>query len=105
MSIRYLLDCPEVVQVNQDVTDYPFGQDDIIHTSFHFIHHIFYCSSLSSALPPKTLPAVPPRLVAVSKTKPPDMVIEAYRKGHRNFGENYVSICIVHDGNMLYNYT
>uniref|UniRef100_A0A4W5Q474 Pyridoxal phosphate homeostasis protein n=1 Tax=Hucho hucho TaxID=62062 RepID=A0A4W5Q474_9TELE len=40
---------------------------------------------------PKTLPAVPPRLVAVSKTKPPDMVIEAYRKGHRNFGENYVN--------------
>ncbi|CAB1335955.1 unnamed protein product [Coregonus sp. 'balchen'] len=39
----------------------------------------------------KTLPAVPPRLVAVSKTKPPDMVIEAYRKGHRNFGENYVN--------------
>ncbi|CAB1330260.1 unnamed protein product [Coregonus sp. 'balchen'] len=38
-----------------------------------------------------TLPAVPPRLVAVSKTKPPDMVIEAYRKGHRNFGENYVN--------------
>uniref|UniRef100_A0A6Q2Z634 Pyridoxal phosphate homeostasis protein n=1 Tax=Esox lucius TaxID=8010 RepID=A0A6Q2Z634_ESOLU len=40
---------------------------------------------------PKTLPAVPPRLVAVSKTKPPEMVIEAYRNGHRNFGENYVS--------------
>lgn len=32
-----------------------------------------------------------PRLVAVSKTKPPDMVVEAYRQGHRNFGENYVS--------------
>lgn len=33
-----------------------------------------------------------PRLVAVSKTKPPDMVVEAYRQGQRNFGENYVSI-------------
>lgn len=41
---------------------------------------------------PQTLPAVPPRLVAVSKTKPPEMVVEAYRQGQRNFGENYVSI-------------
>lgn len=40
----------------------------------------------------QTLPAVLPRLVAVSKTKPPDMVVEAYRHGQRNFGENYVSI-------------
>ncbi|KAK5863013.1 hypothetical protein PBY51_000076 [Eleginops maclovinus] len=40
---------------------------------------------------PKTLPVVPPRLVAVSKTKPPEMVVEAYRQGHRNFGENYVN--------------
>ncbi|CAJ1055111.1 pyridoxal phosphate homeostasis protein isoform X1 [Xyrichtys novacula] len=39
---------------------------------------------------PKTLPAVSPRLVAVSKTKPPDMVVEAYRQGQRNFGENYI---------------
>ncbi|XP_075951466.1 pyridoxal phosphate homeostasis protein isoform X3 [Anarhichas minor] len=39
----------------------------------------------------KTLPAVPPRLVAVSKTKPPEMVVEAYRQGQRNFGENYVN--------------
>lgn len=40
---------------------------------------------------PQTVPAVPPRLVAVSKTKPPEMVVEAYRQGQRNFGENYVS--------------
>ncbi|XP_054638026.1 pyridoxal phosphate homeostasis protein [Dunckerocampus dactyliophorus] len=40
---------------------------------------------------PKTLPDVPPRLVAVSKTKPPEMVVEAYRQGQRNFGENYVN--------------
>lgn len=39
----------------------------------------------------QALPAVLPRLVAVSKTKPPDMVVEAYRQGQRNFGENYVS--------------
>lgn len=39
----------------------------------------------------QALPAVSPRLVAVSKTKPPDMVVEAYRQGQRNFGENYVS--------------
>jgi len=32
----------------------------------------------------------PPRLVAVSKTKPIEMIIEAYNSGHRDFGENYV---------------
>ncbi|KAA0191585.1 hypothetical protein HAZT_HAZT006869, partial [Hyalella azteca] len=31
-----------------------------------------------------------PRLVAVSKTKPKEMVIEAYLAGQRHFGENYV---------------
>ncbi|XP_018416524.1 PREDICTED: proline synthase co-transcribed bacterial homolog protein [Nanorana parkeri] len=36
------------------------------------------------------LPAVQPRLVAVSKTKPADVVIEAYKHGQRYFGENYV---------------
>uniref|UniRef100_A0A8C6ZFW5 Pyridoxal phosphate homeostasis protein n=1 Tax=Nothoprocta perdicaria TaxID=30464 RepID=A0A8C6ZFW5_NOTPE len=40
---------------------------------------------------PQGLPAVQPRLVAVSKTKPADMVIEAYEHGQRSFGENYVS--------------
>ena len=32
----------------------------------------------------------PPRLVAVSKTKPKEMILEAYAAGHRHFGENYV---------------
>eukprot|EP00878_Enallax_costatus_P009568 GHUV01009998.1.p1 GENE.GHUV01009998.1~~GHUV01009998.1.p1 ORF type:complete len:254 (+),score=36.61 GHUV01009998.1:213-974(+) len=32
----------------------------------------------------------PPRLVAVSKTKPVEAVQEAYDAGHRVFGENYV---------------
>jgi PLP dependent protein len=31
-----------------------------------------------------------PRLVAVSKTKPPLMVVEVYQLGQRHFGENYV---------------
>ena len=31
-----------------------------------------------------------PRLVAVSKTKPKELVQEAYDAGHRDFGENYV---------------
>lgn len=30
------------------------------------------------------------RLVAVSKTKPVQMIVEAYAAGHRHFGENYV---------------
>ena len=32
----------------------------------------------------------PPRLVAVSKTKPIGLILEAYRAGQRSFGENYV---------------
>src|SRR5438094_544688 len=31
-----------------------------------------------------------PRLVAVSKLKPKELVIEAYQHGQRHFGENYV---------------
>eukprot|EP00928_Gymnodinium_smaydae_P025750 TRINITY_DN20418_c0_g1_i1.p1 TRINITY_DN20418_c0_g1~~TRINITY_DN20418_c0_g1_i1.p1 ORF type:complete len:316 (-),score=45.74 TRINITY_DN20418_c0_g1_i1:199-1101(-) len=32
----------------------------------------------------------PPRIVAVSKTKPVEMLLEAYAAGQRHFGENYV---------------
>lgn len=35
-------------------------------------------------------PPRPVRLVAVSKTKPVEMLREAYDAGHRHFGENYV---------------
>lgn len=31
-----------------------------------------------------------PTLVAVSKTKPPIQIVEAYSVGQRHFGENYV---------------
>lgn len=31
-----------------------------------------------------------PRLVAVSKTKPKELIIEAYNCGQKHFGENYV---------------
>ena len=34
--------------------------------------------------------ATPARLVAVSKTKPPALIEEAYRAGQRTFGENYI---------------
>ena len=34
-----------------------------------------------------------PRLLAVSKTKPKGLVIEAYQEGHRDFGENYAQVC------------
>jgi Predicted enzyme with a TIM-barrel fold len=33
---------------------------------------------------------VQPRLVAVSKTKPKELIIKTYEYGQRNFGENYV---------------
>ncbi|XP_021936728.1 pyridoxal phosphate homeostasis protein isoform X2 [Zootermopsis nevadensis] len=36
------------------------------------------------------LQKVQPRLVAVSKTKPKDLILTAYEHGQRNFGENYV---------------
>lgn len=49
---------------------------------------------------PQALPAVSPRLVAVSKTKPPDMVVEAYRRGQRHFGENYVSSVFAEPQNL-----
>ncbi|XP_031563055.1 pyridoxal phosphate homeostasis protein-like [Actinia tenebrosa] len=39
---------------------------------------------------PENLPKVVPRLVAVSKTKPVEYILEAYEHGQRNFGENYV---------------
>ena len=32
------------------------------------------------------------RLVAVSKTKPKEAVIEAYKAGQRVFGENYIQV-------------
>ncbi len=32
----------------------------------------------------------PPRLVAVSKTKPVELILKAYHEGQRHFGENYV---------------
>ena len=36
------------------------------------------------------------RLVAVSKTKPKEMVQEAYDAGQRDFGENYVQVTKAH---------
>mmetsp|Transcript_29917 Transcript_29917/g.48122 ORF Transcript_29917/g.48122 Transcript_29917/m.48122 type:complete len:246 (-) Transcript_29917:331-1068(-) len=38
----------------------------------------------------KASKAVTPRLVAVSKTKPVEQLMECYGAGHRSFGENYV---------------
>ncbi|XP_072917989.1 pyridoxal phosphate homeostasis protein isoform X1 [Hemitrygon akajei] len=46
--------------------------------------------SSAAARRERALPAVVPRLVAVGKTKPPSLLIEAYRHGQRHFGENYV---------------
>ena len=37
-----------------------------------------------------------PRLVAVSKTKPKELVQEAYDAGQRDFGENYVQVELLH---------
>ncbi|XP_044269334.1 pyridoxal phosphate homeostasis protein [Tribolium madens] len=39
---------------------------------------------------PQELRCKPPRLVAVSKTKPVELIVDAYEAGQRHFGENYV---------------
>ncbi|XP_075986501.1 pyridoxal phosphate homeostasis protein [Anticarsia gemmatalis] len=39
----------------------------------------------------KDLPQITPKLIAVSKIRPPSMIVEAYQMGHRDFGENYVN--------------
>eukprot|EP00088_Acartia_fossae_P022947 TRINITY_DN2402_c0_g1_i2.p1 TRINITY_DN2402_c0_g1~~TRINITY_DN2402_c0_g1_i2.p1 ORF type:complete len:296 (-),score=39.91 TRINITY_DN2402_c0_g1_i2:27-914(-) len=45
-------------------------------------------------LPEESRPEKVPRLVAVSKTKPIELIIEAYNAGQRHFGENYIQeIC------------
>jgi len=43
-----------------------------------------------SASPVEMRAVKPPRLVAVSKIKPKELIIEAYEAGHRHFGENYI---------------
>ncbi|KAL5284322.1 PROSC family protein [Megaselia abdita] len=40
---------------------------------------------------PPTITTLKPQLVAVSKTKPVEAIIEAYSTGQRYFGENYVN--------------
>ena len=47
-------------------------------------------SSVYNEASPLTRAPNIPRLVAVSKTKPKELVIEAYESGQRHFGENYV---------------
>ena len=47
-------------------------------------------SSVYNEASPLTRAPTIPRLVAVSKTKPKELVIEAYESGQRHFGENYV---------------
>ena len=46
--------------------------------------------SVAARPPPLPSPRQPPRLVAVSKTKPVEALKEAYDAGQRVFGENYV---------------
>ena len=56
-------------------------------------------SRVTTAFAAKSAPAAQaPRLVAVSKTKPKEMIIEAYAAGHRHFGENYVQELVEKSG-------
>lgn len=57
---------------------------------------VCFCSTLSLAKGRHAnLLCLQPRLVAVSKTKPKELVQEAYDAGQRDFGENYVQVCRV----------
>lgn len=54
--------------------------------------HLNFCNSciISSQMYFQTATAGEPRLVAVSKTKPKELIVAAYNVGQRHFGENYV---------------
>ncbi|XP_065372175.1 pyridoxal phosphate homeostasis protein [Calliphora vicina] len=54
------------------------------------IQHILKRIDVAYELRPKELKANKPLLVAVSKTKPVEMIIDAYSVGQRHFGENYI---------------
>lgn len=54
------------------------------------IQHILKRIDVAYDQRPKELKGDKPLLVAVSKTKPVDLIIEAYSIGQRHFGENYV---------------
>merc|ERR1712187_914451 len=47
---------------------------------------------------PNNEDALPVRLVAVSKTKPVELLFEAYNAGHRHFGENYIQELVEKSG-------
>jgi len=53
----------------------------------HVIHNLEHVGNTIREL---TKTASTTRLVAVSKTKPPELIKAAYSVGHRHFGENYV---------------
>ncbi len=56
-----------------------------------------------SSAPEATRARSLPRLVAVSKTKPKELILDLYEEGHRSFGENYVQELIekANDATML----
>lgn len=61
-------------------------------------------SEASKARTPELAALCPePRMVAVSKTKPKEMILEAYSAGQRHFGENYVQELVekAHDQQLL----
>lgn len=68
---------------------YPFSANLLLST---------YLSDL-----PQTIKAPKPLLVAVSKTKPVDLILDGYSIGQRDFGENYVQELIekAHDAKIL----
>lgn len=48
-----------------------------------------FCANVAALASKMSQPE--PRIVAVSKTKPVEVLMEAYEAGQRHFGENYVS--------------
>ena len=70
------------IEVRRPELESPQGLDSLNLTTAH---------SSSQASAARAARGVTPRLVAVSKTKPPELVREVYALGQRHFGENYAN--------------
>nr|CAD7574140.1 unnamed protein product [Timema californicum] len=67
------------------------------------LKHVWERIEVASSKRPINLQKCKPRLVAVSKTKPKELIIDSYNAGQRHFGENYVQELVdkAHDPEIL----
>ncbi|CAG2056151.1 unnamed protein product [Timema podura] len=67
------------------------------------LKHVWERIEVASSKRTINLQKYKPRLVAVSKTKPKELIIDSYNAGQRHFGENYVQELVdkAHDPEIL----